>query len=128
MAQRKEGHDSPDDFPTPPWATRALLEHVIERCGELGNTVIIQFSNLAKDKAEQAAKRAGVQLQPIGKPKQIPFRIRFAFENRKYMEWLLDEEGEGKDKPWALTRNEKRDSKKMRHQYYHYIQSYYITP
>lgn len=29
MAQRVEPTDSPDDFPTPPWATRALLEHVI---------------------------------------------------------------------------------------------------
>lgn len=29
MAQRVEGRDSLDDFPTPPWATRALLEHVI---------------------------------------------------------------------------------------------------
>jgi hypothetical protein len=31
MAQRAEPHDSLDDFPTPPWATRALLEHVIHR-------------------------------------------------------------------------------------------------
>ncbi|CAN7306864.1 SAM-dependent methyltransferase [Neorhizobium sp. LjRoot104] len=29
MAQRFEAKDSPDDFPTPPWATRALVEHVI---------------------------------------------------------------------------------------------------
>jgi len=29
MAQRHEPNDSRDDFPTPPWATRALLEHVI---------------------------------------------------------------------------------------------------
>ncbi|MDT0509259.1 hypothetical protein [Novosphingobium sp. MMS21-SN21R] len=29
MAQRVEPRDSLDDFPTPPWATRALLEHVI---------------------------------------------------------------------------------------------------
>ncbi|MDC9701725.1 MAG: SAM-dependent methyltransferase [Alphaproteobacteria bacterium] len=30
MAQRHEGKDSLDDFPTPPWATRALLEYVIK--------------------------------------------------------------------------------------------------
>jgi hypothetical protein len=30
MAQRSEGADSLDDFPTPLWATRALLEHVLE--------------------------------------------------------------------------------------------------
>lgn len=29
MAQRHEAHDSLDYFPTPPWATRALCEHVI---------------------------------------------------------------------------------------------------
>lgn len=29
MAQRVEPADSPDDFPTPPWATRALIEHII---------------------------------------------------------------------------------------------------
>jgi hypothetical protein len=29
MAQRKEARDSLDDFPTPAWATRALIEHVI---------------------------------------------------------------------------------------------------
>lgn len=29
MAQRSEAADSLDDFPTPPWATRALIEHVI---------------------------------------------------------------------------------------------------
>ena len=33
MAQRKEAKGSLDDFPTPPWATRALLEHVIEQGG-----------------------------------------------------------------------------------------------
>jgi len=29
MAQRTEAKDSLDDFPTPPWATRALVEHVL---------------------------------------------------------------------------------------------------
>lgn len=29
MSQRVEAADSLDDFPTPPWATRALVEHVI---------------------------------------------------------------------------------------------------
>ena len=31
MAQRVEANDSLDDFPTPPWATRALMEHIIEQ-------------------------------------------------------------------------------------------------
>lgn len=35
MAQRIEPADSPDDFPTPPWASRALIEHVLEGQSEL---------------------------------------------------------------------------------------------
>ena len=31
MAQRVEARDSLDNFPTPPWATRALLEHIIQQ-------------------------------------------------------------------------------------------------
>lgn len=34
MQQRSEPHDSLDDFPTPPWATRALLERINPRAGE----------------------------------------------------------------------------------------------
>ena len=30
MAQRVEPKDSPEYFPTPPWATRALFEHVLD--------------------------------------------------------------------------------------------------
>jgi hypothetical protein len=29
MAQRSEAKDSLDDFPTPPWATRGMLEHIL---------------------------------------------------------------------------------------------------
>lgn len=38
MAQRVEAKDSLDDFPTPPWATRALLEHVIRGAELSGQT------------------------------------------------------------------------------------------
>lgn len=31
MAQRSEAKDSPDNFPTPPWATRAILEDLLIR-------------------------------------------------------------------------------------------------
>src|SRR5215216_5509397 len=30
MSQRIEAKDSPDDFPTPPWATRGLIEYVLD--------------------------------------------------------------------------------------------------
>ncbi len=103
-----------------------LLEHVISRGRDLGKTVIIQSSHLAQESAEKAAEKNGVRLKPIGKPKMVPFRIRPAFENRDYMNWLLDEEAEGKETPWTLIRNETPYSKNMRHQYYHYIQSYFL--
>src|SRR5882672_7091391 len=35
MAQRTEAADSPDDFPTPPWATRGLIEHILNDKSEL---------------------------------------------------------------------------------------------
>lgn len=35
MAQRSEPNDSLDHFPTPPWATRALCEHVIDIRGKV---------------------------------------------------------------------------------------------
>lgn len=35
MSQRVEAKNSPDDFPTPPWATRALLEHVLGQSDRL---------------------------------------------------------------------------------------------
>lgn len=33
MAQRTEASDSADDFPTPPWATRGLMNHIINDRG-----------------------------------------------------------------------------------------------
>jgi hypothetical protein len=40
MAQRHEAANSLDDFPTPPWATRALIEHVLGRGGVEGLTCL----------------------------------------------------------------------------------------
>ena len=42
MAQRIEPQDSPDDFPTPPWATRALAEHIIEEKPSLKNMTCLE--------------------------------------------------------------------------------------
>ncbi|ASP85026.1 methyltransferase [Sinorhizobium meliloti] len=39
MQQRSEPHDSLDDFPTQPWATRALCEHVLKGCHLASKTV-----------------------------------------------------------------------------------------
>jgi hypothetical protein len=42
MAQRAEARDSLDDFPTPPWATRALVEHVLEDKASLAEMVCLE--------------------------------------------------------------------------------------
>jgi hypothetical protein len=42
MAQRAELKNSLDDFPTPPWATRALVEHVITRKDSLGSMTCLE--------------------------------------------------------------------------------------
>lgn len=54
MAQRMEAQDSPDDFPTPPWATRALIEHV------LGNK-----TEVAKQTCLEPACGAGHMARPL---------------------------------------------------------------
>lgn len=40
MSQRVEPSESLDDFPTPPWATRALLEHVISGVVDKSHTCL----------------------------------------------------------------------------------------
>jgi len=42
MAQRVEAKDSLDDFPTPPWATRGLLEYIIEIGGDLSQLTALE--------------------------------------------------------------------------------------
>jgi len=45
MAQRAEAHDSLDDFPTPPWGTRALCEYVISDFIKPEQTVLEPAAN-----------------------------------------------------------------------------------
>jgi hypothetical protein len=42
MSQRVEAPDSLDDFPTPPWATRALLTHVLGDAQEVSGMVCLE--------------------------------------------------------------------------------------
>ncbi|MCX8282446.1 SAM-dependent methyltransferase [Phyllobacterium sp. 0TCS1.6C] len=42
MAQRYEANDSADNFPTPPWATRGLVEHVIGNLPGLKNMTCLE--------------------------------------------------------------------------------------
>jgi len=42
MAKRVEPKDSPDDFPTAPWATRALIEHALMDIGPLTDLTCLE--------------------------------------------------------------------------------------
>ena len=42
MAQRTESPDSLDDFPTPPWATRAFVEHVLGGKASTGGLHVLE--------------------------------------------------------------------------------------
>jgi hypothetical protein len=42
MAQRFEAKNSLDDFPTPPWATRALIEHAITQRSSLSSMTCLE--------------------------------------------------------------------------------------
>lgn len=42
MAQRNEAADSPDDFPTPPWATRGLIEHILDNRRSLASLTCLE--------------------------------------------------------------------------------------
>jgi hypothetical protein len=42
MAQRRDPKDSPDYFPTPPWATRALIEHVTGNAAQLRSLTCLE--------------------------------------------------------------------------------------
>src|SRR5262245_14564477 len=58
MASRQEPADSLDYFPTPPWATRALVEHVFPALG-------IRPSDLAGMDALEPACGEGHMAEPL---------------------------------------------------------------
>jgi hypothetical protein len=60
MQQRTEAHDSLDDFPTPPWATRALFEHVI-----LPNTGLLGRHDLRRATAWEPCANRGHMALPL---------------------------------------------------------------
>lgn len=69
MAQRAEPKDSRDDFPTPPWATRALIEHVIGPSRVLGRTCIepaCGAGHMSQPLAEYFAEVRSYDAHPYG--------------------------------------------------------------
>lgn len=69
MAQRHEPMDSLDDFPTPPWATRALIEHIIGKDRVSGLTCLEPAAGrcyMAKPLSEYFATVDAADIYPYG--------------------------------------------------------------
>jgi len=70
MAQRTEAKNSLDDFPTPPWASRALLEHVIEQGGHTDRLTALEpacgVGHMAKVLREYFGKVDASDIHPHG--------------------------------------------------------------
>jgi hypothetical protein len=70
MAQRTEPKDSRDDFPTPPWATRALFEHVISDLGPFNSQCALEPAcgegHMAKVLAEYFGEVRASDAYPYG--------------------------------------------------------------
>jgi hypothetical protein len=70
MAQRIEAKDSLDDFPTPPWATRALVEHVMRHKQALRSMSCLEpacgAGHMAKVLREYFAEVRSSDLFPYG--------------------------------------------------------------
>src|ERR1019366_5820583 len=70
MAQRIEAQDSLDDFPTPPWATRALIEHVLGGKKRVKSHVCLEpacgAGHMAKVLSEYFGKVQAADIHPHG--------------------------------------------------------------
>ncbi|QFT45489.1 hypothetical protein FIU97_02775 [Roseivivax sp. THAF40] len=70
MAQRVEARESLDDFPTPPWALRALMEHVIERDGGTHGLSALEPAcgrgHMAQSLKEYFSDVSAVDIHPYG--------------------------------------------------------------
>lgn len=70
MAQRVEAKDSLDDFPTPPWAARALVEHIIEQHSPTANMTALEPAcgrgHIAQTLKEYFSKVSANDIHPYG--------------------------------------------------------------
>ena len=70
VAQRIEAQDSLDDFPTPPWATRALIEHVLGGKKRVKSQVCLEpacgTGHMAKVLAEYFGTVTAADIHPYG--------------------------------------------------------------
>ncbi len=92
MAQRIEPKDSRDDFPTPPWATRALIEHVIRSKKSLRSQTCLEpacgVGHMAKVLQEYFGRVDSSDAYDYGFGKKRDFLARRPFES-KSVDWII---------------------------------------
>jgi hypothetical protein len=96
MQQRAEAHDSLDDFPTPPWATRALLD-VLEGQGEALHMMHVwepacNRGHMARVLAERFGTLYATDVHDYGWPRQDGVA-----------DFLIDWSQDGPDVDWIIT-------------------------
>ncbi len=79
MAQRFERRDSLDDFPSPPWATRALLEYIIQPLGDAGHLSCLEPAcgrgHMARTLAEYFGRVQASDVHPYGFGDVVDFTL-----------------------------------------------------
>jgi hypothetical protein len=70
MSQRFEAADSRDDFPTPPWATRALVEHILGGADRVRGKTVLEpacgAGHMSKVLEEYFAEVTSSDIYPYG--------------------------------------------------------------
>lgn len=91
MSQRTEHRDSLDNFPTPPWATRALMEHVIGPENARGRTVL------------EPACGEGYMSRPLGEYFATVRSFDIHSYGYGYVDDFLDSNWENESVDWVIT-------------------------
>ena len=91
MSQRWEGKESLDNFPTPPWATRALIEHVMGSAHALSNMSCLEpacgAGHMAKVLHEYFGQVVASDIHQYGYGDLADF-IRAPYEVRSF-DWVI---------------------------------------
>ena len=91
MAQRISGNEGLDDFPTPPWAVRAFLEHVLSPIAPLSCETCLEPAcgrgYMARALAEYFAKVDMADVYPYSE--NIPQFDFLVYEDARMYDWVV---------------------------------------
>ncbi len=94
-------------------AGTGLLERFIQHSAAIAEDCYVSFSHLALEEAKASEKLSRKRLIPIAEPRKVPFRIIHAFENVRYLKWLVKE-------------RKLRYEPRSRHRFWHFLTTYKI--